>query len=556
MNVRSKLKKILEGIAQNIAAEKQTENTENLWFTVEVPRLKQHGDYATNLAMVLAKTAKIKPRDLAQTLCEKIQDEVDYIEKLEIAGPGFINFHFKNDIWYQVLKDVCVQGEFFGNEKDKSRGTINVEFVSANPTGPLHIGHGRIAAVGDAITQILKAYGYNVYSEYYINDVGTQMEILGRSVYLRYVALFDRKVDFPDQYYQGDYITHIAQKIDESHGNKFLDVPESQWLPFFTDFSQEMIMEGIKKDLEDFGVTFDNFFKESSLYDSGQVTKLLDELKKNGYLYKEEGALWFKGTEFIDDKDRVVIKTDGNYTYFASDIAYHKNKLDRGFDTLIDIFGADHHGYVPRMKSVIKALKGDENSISILLVQLVNLLRDGNPVSMSTRAGEFDTLREVMNDVGRDGTRFFYLLRHANSPLDFDLELAKKHSNENPVYYVQYAHARICSIVQNAREKKIEFKHFHEADATLLNENEELDLIKKIAQYLEVVEDAAQSLEPHRIPTYLIELVSMFHSYYNKHRVISDDPKLTHARLLLCHCIKTVVKNGLTLIGVSAPEKM
>jgi arginyl-tRNA synthetase len=459
-------------------------------------------------------------------------------------------------VWHGVLKEIDKQGDRFGSSDMGKEERVLVEFVSANPTGPLHIGHGRGAAVGDAIANILAFTGYYVEREYYINDIGNQMQNLGKAVYLRYLQLLKQKVEFPESLYKGAYIVDIAKEVILKYGKKYLDVAEDEAITFFIEFASTNILKGIEKDLESFGVRFSTWFSEKKLFDNGEVWECIEHFKKNDLAYEKDNALWFKSTEFGDEKDRVMIKEGGHTTYFASDIAYHQNKFKRGFARVIDIWGADHHGYVPRIKSVLSALGFPLNFFNVILVQMVNLLRDSKPVAMSTRAGEFVTLKEVINEVGSDAARFIFLTRRSDAQLDFDLSVAKKQSDENPVYYVQYAHARICSIISFAAEKGFSVPGFNEIDVNLLTTPEEIDLIKKLSQFPEIVSGSAQAFEPHRIPIYLLELVAQFHSYYNKHRVITEQREVSMARLYLMSCINCVLKNGLFLVGVQAPTKM
>jgi len=431
-----------------------------------------------------------------------------------------------------------------------------VEFVSANPTGPLHIGHARGAVVGDVIANILAASGYEVNREYYINDAGNQMFNLGRSVLSRYRELAGQTVAFPENGYQGDYIRDIAREILHRDGPVHLDRKEEEAIPLFTDYAAGTILEEIKEDLRDFGVVFDVYFSERELYRDNGVENLLVKLEEQGFIYREEGTRWFRTTAFGDEKDRVVVRQNGDPTYFAADIAYHRNKFDRGFHWVIDIWGADHHGYIPRMQAGIQALGLEKEALQVVLVQLVNLLRAGVPVAMSTRSGEFVTLKEVVDEVGRDAARYNFLMRRSDSHLDFDLEVAKKQSNENPVYYVQYAHARICSILRLAEERGYDRPSFGQIDGRLLALPEEMALVKTATHYPEVVEGAAKNLEPHRLTFYLNDLAALFHSYYNKCKVVSDDDRLTAARLYLVLAVRQVLRNGLGLLGVSAPEKM
>ncbi len=523
---------------------------------LEIPKNAEHGDLATNLALTMAASERKSPKEIAQIVIENIEDNDIIIKRIEIADPGFINFFLKETYWYSLLKDIEKEGNSYGQNQIGKGKRVQIEFVSANPTGPLHIGHGRGAAIGNALANLLETSGFEVEREYYINDVGKQMEILGRSVFLRSLQIKGKEVEFPSDYYQGDYIWDIAREVISLAEKDYLDLEEAEVIPLFTSLATDCILKQIKKDLVDFGVRFDYFFSEKRLFEEGKVFRLIADLSQKGYIYSNEGALWFKTTSFGDTKDRVVVRRDGVPTYFASDVAYHKYKFDRGFDMVINIWGADHHGYIPRIKAIVQALGKDSESLKILLVQLVNLLRAGKPVAMSTRSGEFTPLRDVIEEVGGDAAKYFFLMRRSDSPSDFDLELAKRKGEENPVYYVQYAHARICSILNFAKEKNLTVPKFEKAKVELLNLQEELTLIKQIALYPEVVEGSALSLESHRLPTYLNELASNFHRYYNQNRVVSSNLSLTSSRLFLVKMIGTVLRNALQLIGVSAPESM
>ncbi|MCE5264888.1 MAG: arginine--tRNA ligase [Deltaproteobacteria bacterium] len=523
---------------------------------VELTKDPGHGDYASNVAMVLAKQMKRNPREVAKILSDGIADREGVLEKVEIAGPGFLNFFIREGAWSTLLETVARQGERYGSRELGKGKRVQVEFVSANPTGPLHIGHARGAVVGDVMANILEAVGYRVFREYYINDSGNQMNNLGKSVLLRYRELLGETVAFPEGCYRGDYIRELAAELLKRDGDRHLHEREEELIRPFTDFAAGAILDGIKEDLRLFGVVFDLYFSERELYRDDGVGKLLRELQEKDFIYPEGEALWFRTTAFGDEKDRVVIRQNGEPTYFAADIAYHRNKFQRGFETVIDIWGADHHGYIPRMSAAVQALGYDKEALKVILVQLVNLLRDGKPVAMSTRSGEFVTLHEVVAEVGKDAARYNFLMRRSDSHLDFDLELAKRQSNENPVYYVQYAHARICSILRMAAERGLAMPEPGQADAGLLKLPEEIDLIKAITRFPEVVEGAASTLEPHRLTFYLNDLAAIFHSYYNKNKVLSEDGALTAARLFLVGCVLTVLKNALNLLGVSTPEKM
>ncbi|WP_136525659.1 arginine--tRNA ligase [Geomonas ferrireducens] len=525
-------------------------------ISVEKPAHAEHGDFATNVAMQMAKQERKAPRAVADVLVKKLAEASDLIESVEIAGPGFINFFIKDSAWRKVLSDIDRAGDQYGKSLVGAGKKVQVEFVSANPTGPLHIGHGRGAATGDAVASLLCAAGFNVQREYYINDAGNQMNTLGLSGLLRYKELLGEKIDFPENCYQGDYIKDIARDAIAKHGDRFLNAPQEEGVAFFAKMGGDLILKGIDQDLQDFGIRFDNWFSEQSLFDEGKVPTAIAEMQEKGHIYEQDGALWFKTTEFGDDKDRVVVRSNGVTTYFASDIAYHRDKFARGFDWVIDVWGADHHGYVPRLKSVVQGLGRKAEDLGIILVQLVSLLRDGQPVAMSTRSGEFVTLKEVVDEVGCDAARFFFLMRRSDSQLDFDLELAKRQSNDNPVYYVQYAHARIRSIFETAKERGV-VPCFDNVRLELLQTADDMSLIKKLSLYPEILEGAAVNFEPHRITYYLQDLAGEFHSFYNKSRVITpEEPELTQARLFLLHCVAITLKNALTVLGISAPERM
>jgi arginyl-tRNA synthetase len=523
---------------------------------VEYPKEERYGDYTTNIAMAIASHMGKPPRAIAETIVRFIEDAEGIIERVEVAGPGFINFFLKEAYWHYFLQEADQQGGEYGKgELGKGKRAL-VEFLSANPTGPLHIGHGRIAAFGDSLANLLEKVGYEVEREYYVNDRGTQMQLLGQSVYSRYLEESRRKVVFPPDGYQGGYIKGIAKDIKKEEGDKYLRLPDDVVINALGEKAAGIILGWIKEDLERFRVRFDRWYREKDLYDSGLVPRLLDELRGKGYLYEDQGALWFKSTLFGDEKDRVVIRGNDATTYFASDIAYHKDKYDRGYDLLIDIWGADHHGYIPRMEAVIQALGYDKSIFKVILVQLVNLLRDKKQVSMSTRTGEFTSLKDVIREVGVDACRYFFMLRRAESPLDFDLELAKKEGAENPVYYVQYVHARVSSIFKKAAERRVEMPNFENIDCALLSLPEERLLAKRVAIFPEFVEGMALALEPHRTTSYLQDLAGLFHSYYNKHRIISDDKETTKARVFLVKVIQGVVRSALGLLGIAAPAEM
>jgi arginyl-tRNA synthetase len=542
--------------AQSIAGYRDLET--ELTIELDIPKNSGHGDYATNFAFALAKRLKQKPQQIASDIIANLGDSESLLEKVEIAGPGFVNFFVNSSAWHEIIRKVLNDPQNYGRLEVKEASPVQVEFVSANPTGPLHIGHGRGAAIGDVLANLLEARGQKVEREYYINDAGNQMDTLGRSLYYRYQQELGSDIEFPDNHYRGDYMRELAREFLGQRGEAFRNASLEEALPAFTDYASKRIFEGIKDDLEVFGVRFDNWFSERQLHQKDLVRKTIDYLRERGFIYEHEGALWFKSTAFGDEKDRVVVRANGVSTYFAADLAYHRDKFERGLKTVIDIWGADHHGYVDRILAGIQAMGQRREAVRVVLVQLVNLLRGGQPVAMSTRGGEFVTLREVVDEVGKDATRFIFLTRRTDSPLDFDLEVAKARSNDNPVYYVQYAHARLCRIFEVARERGFAFdwRSAAEQNLHLLQVREELELMKLLGEYPEVLGECVRSLEPHYIPYYLHQLVSLFHSYYHDNRILSEDGQLTNARLCLALAVKEVIGNALALLGVSAPEKM
>lgn len=521
---------------------------------MEVPGNPEHGDFATNLALTMAKAEKKAPRQIAEALVAELGDS-DFLSKVEVAGPGFINFTLAPACWYEILDDIARAGVTYGRSDYGRNCRVQVEFVSANPTGPLHVGHGRGAAVGDAVASILQAAGYDVQREYYVNDAGNQVATLGLSIWNRLRELNGETVDFPEDGYQGGYIRELAADL-HTEEPEVASLVEAEAIKRCSAFGVRKVLKWIEADLTAFGITFDSWFSEQSLYDQHMVEVELGRLAEKGLSYEEDGALWLRTTAYGDDKDRVLIKSDGSPTYFASDVAYHMEKFDRGFARVIDVWGADHHGYVPRMKAVVAGLGHPPEALEVLLIQMVNLLRDGQPYTMGKRSGNFITLREVIDEVGSDACRFFFLMRRSDSQLDFDLELAKRQSNDNPVFYVQYAHARVCSINRNAAEQSVSLPQPGEANLTQLVLEEELALAKYLARYPETVISAARQCEPHRVVYYLQELASQFHSYYNKQRVLVEDAATTQARLYLVNGVRTVLANALNLLGVDAPERM
>ena len=525
-------------------------------YTVDVPKEEHHGDFTTNVALVLARSQKKPPHEIAASIVEHFDNEASFLEKMEVAGPGFINFFISQSTWLKTLKDIISFGDDYGKCSLGKGKRAQIEFVSANPTGPLHVGHGRGAAVGDALANILTAAGYEVEREYYINDAGTQMETLGRSVWVRCRELLGESISIPENHYQGEYIKELAMDFLKQSQDEGMLASEELAVPVLSQFAARAILEGIRADLEDFGVKFNQWFSEKEFVEKGVLEEVYQTLRERDLLYEEGGAAWFRSSRFGDEKDRVLVRSTGAVTYFATDIAYHWNKVKRGFDMIVDVWGADHHGYVPRLSASLEALGGFSSRLHVLLVQLVNLIRRGVPVAMSTRKAQFVTLREVIDEVGKDVARFIFLSRRCDAHLDFDLELAKQQTNENPVFYVQYAHARIASVLRLAEEQAIEFATIDDIDFSLLNEKEEMRLIKRLSAFSEEVEVAARNLEPHRITYYLGELVADFHRFYHEHRIISDRSDLTQARLALIQAVRIVIKNGLHLLGVSAPERM
>jgi arginyl-tRNA synthetase len=518
---------------------------------LEIPREKNHGDIASNISFLIAKDARKSPLEIARIILEHLEEKVrdePLIARAEVAGAGFINFFLNREAFYPVLFDIIEQGEKYGHSDAGGGEQVLVEFVSANPTGPLHVGHARNAVVGSVLANILRVCGYDVKTEYYINDVGNQVEALGESLRQRYLELSGKPGD-SDVEYKGEYLIELARELSERN-------VETSGTGFFRDYAVRRIREDIEQVLNAFGISFDNWFSEKNLHGSGNIKKAVDSLRQKGYIEDRDGAVWFKSGQFGDEKDRVIIKSDGSLTYLAADIAYHYDKLSRGFKRLINVWGADHHGYIPRLRASIEALGFSPDALDIVLIQLVKLRREGKPVSMSTRAGDFVTLREVIDEVGKDSVRFFLLMRRSDAQLDFDLELAKKQSMENPVYYVQYAHARICNLLSFAVEKGLELKDTGEVKCELLEEDEEIALIKALSFFPSVVEGSARSLEPHRLTGYLQRVASCFHNFYDRVRVVGEEEEKARSRLMLARAAQITLQNGLRLLGVSAPEKM
>ena len=556
--------------------------------TIQIDRTRDssHGDFACNIAMLLAKPARAKPRDLAEKIVAAIPSSNE-VEKVEIAGPGFINFFLKPDAITAVIPAVLKAGEAFGRSTIGNDKKVQVEFVSANPTGPLHVGHGRGAAYGAAVADLLAAAGFEVHREYYVNDAGRQMDILAASVWLRYLELCGEELPFPANGYKGDYVWDIAAKLHRENGEKFrhawpviqaslpADEPDGgdkeayidaligqtrNYLGeddyrFVFDTGLNYILADIRDDLMQFGISYEEWFSERSLTSSGAVSRAISRLRESGHTYEKNGALWFRSSDFGDEKDRVLVRDNGQSTYFASDIAYHMDKLERGFERVIDVWGADHHGYVPRVKAALTALGDNADKLDVLLVQFAILYRGGEKAQMSTRSGEFVTLRQLRKEVGSDAARFFYVMRKCEQHLDFDLDLAKSQSNDNPMYYIQYAHARVCSVFRQLEEKGMDYDQASGiASLSRLSEAHEQALVTRLSRYPELIETAALTHEPHQLAHYLRELANDFHTYYNAHQFLVDDADLRYARLALISAVRQVIANGLALLGVSAPE--
>ena len=549
-------------------------------IVLEKPRQAQHGDYACNLALQLAKQLRAKPRDIALKLVAALPDS-PYLEKAEVAGAGFINLFLKRSYKQQVINHILQAGDGYGTSGLGQKKKVQLEFVSANPTGPLHVGHGRGAAFGASLANVLSVAGFDVSREYYVNDAGRQMDILALSTWLRYLELSGVAVPFPPNAYQGGYVRDMARQVLAAHGKRYVrdaaeivagapDVatdPEAHLdaliakaktllgadYGYVHGFALNEQLADCRADLTEFGVTFDGWFPEHSLYDSGMVERAVRRLAQRGHLYVQDGAKWFRSSRFGDEKDRVVQRENGQYTYFASDIAYHLNKFERGFDLVIDVWGADHHGYIARVKGALEALGLNSTQLTVALVQFAVLYRNGQKVPMSTRAGEFVTLRELRQEAGNDAARFFYVLRKSDQHLDFDLDLAKSRSNENPVYYIQYAHARVCSVHEQWGGDPASL---WDVDPALLASEHELALLARLMEYPDVVEDAARELAPHLVAFYLRELAAEFHGYYNATRILVDEEPVKLARIALITAARQVLRNGLALLGVSAPERM
>jgi arginyl-tRNA synthetase len=550
--IRTRLKEILDSCFQEGVKCHNWPADAAGTYTLEQPKREGQGDLATNLAMVVAGRDKKNPRAVAAQLVELLEG-CPLLDKVEIAGPGFVNFFVRPQVWQSVLTEVCRQDEAFGLSQAGAGKKVLVEFVSANPTGPLSVGHGRQAVLGDAICRLLSATGHQVTREYYYNDGGRQMRVLAQSLQARYLELLGEKSQFPEDGYQGDYIVDIARELLAERGNSLKD--EEDLTPFKIK-AEQAIFADINGTLERLGIHFDNYFNEHSLYDDGLIDDVVAQLRAKGLVYDQDGAVWFKTTELGLDQDRVIIKSSGEPTYRLPDIAYHREKFKRGFDWLVNVFGSDHIATVPDVLAGVRALGYDPGKVTVVMHQFVTVMRDGKQVKMSTRKATFITIDELLAEVGADVVRFFFLMRKADSQLEFDLNLATQQSQENPVYYVQYGHARLCSMLRQAADKGVALGSMDQARLDLLVEPEEIDLLREMAAYPDLVRGAACELAPHRIIFYLQDLAGKFHSYYNKHRVFSEDVELSRARLWLVNGLRTVFRNGLVLIGVKAPETM
>ncbi|MEE4134603.1 MAG: arginine--tRNA ligase [Desulforhopalus sp.] len=549
--IRAKLKEIVDAAFQQGIAE-------GLWsaaaagrYTVELPKHEGQGDFATNIAMIIAGTDKKNPREIAGRFAEKLQAAAALIDRVEIAGPGFVNVFINQQQWQGMIPAILAAGRDFGRSTAGAGRRVMVEFVSANPTGPLSIGHGRQAILGDAIARLLTATGHQVYREYYYNDAGRQMRVLGESTRARYLELLGESAAFPEDGYQGEYIVDIARSLLLERGDSLKEQTE---VTPFKEQAEQAIFRDISATLERMGIHFDNFYNEQSLYTDGHIDSVVGELRDKGYVYEKEGAVWFRTTAFGHDQDRVIIKSSGEPTYRLPDIAYHREKFRRGFDWLVDIFGSDHIATVPDVLAGVEALGYDPGKVTVVLHQFVTLVRDGKQVKMSTRKANFITVDELLDEVGIDPVRFFFMMRKADSQLEFDLGLATRQSQDNPVFYVQYGHARLCAILRQAEEKGLAVEG--DAELELLTAAEELKLLQSLSSFPAVVENSALELAPHRIIFYLMELAGQIHSYYNKYKVIGDDRSLSHARLALVRALRIVLGNGLEMVGLTAPERM
>ncbi|MDF2716964.1 MAG: argS1 [Paenibacillus sp.] len=557
MNVIARMEALLQDtIAQAVAEAGIAERSQLPNIVLEVPKEKAHGDLSTNIAMQLSRVAKQNPRQIAERLIERLDTKKAYIAKVDIAGPGFINFFMDRSYLYGVVHEVLDADADYGRVPVGVGKKVQVEFVSANPTGSLHLGHARGAAVGDALCNVLDFAGYDVSREYYINDAGNQVDNLARSIEVRYLQALGLEAEMPEDGYYGEDIKQFAQELKNLEGDKLAALSEAERRAYFKSYGLEKELAKIKRDLARFGVAFDVWYSETSLYDTGKIAPALEQLRENGHIFEEEGATWLRTTPYGDDKDRVLIKNDGSYTYLTPDIAYHRTKYERGFDEMINIWGADHHGYIPRVKAAMAALGFDPDKLTVLIAQMVSLYQNGEKVKMSKRTGKAVTMEDLMDEVGVDAIRYFFTMRSNDSHLDFDMDLAISKSNENPVFYVQYAHARICSIFRQAEEQGVAVQPHSQVDLSALQTEAEFDLLRKMGELPAELAEAADQYAPHRLIRYVYELASQFHSYYKAERVITDRPELTQARLALLAALRIAIRNVLQLVGVSAPASM
>jgi arginyl-tRNA synthetase len=552
--MRSHLRALLTPAIEKTARGGELNIAELPPLQLEPPKQREFGDLSSNVAMLWAKSAKKNPRAIAEAILKNIDDPEGLLARQEVAGPGFLNFAFAPRFYFAQLREIAAGKQ---DKIDIGHGRkVQVEFASVNPTGPLHVGHGRVAVIGDVLARLHEATGFTVEREYYVNDAGNQMENLGLSLYARYLEQLGQPVKFPEDGYPGDYVNALAGEVKTREGDRYLRADKASAVAFFRQYGGESLLNTIRGQLGEFGIRFDAYFSETAMRERGEVSESMARLRELGLLYSQDGAEWFRSTQFGDDKDRTVIKSDGELTYFAADIAYHRNKFARKFAKLINVWGADHHGYVARLKAAMQGLGFDANALQVVLVQMVQLTRGGEPVRMGKRTGEFVALEDVLQEVGRDAARFFFLMRKSDSHLDFDLELAKKQSSENPVFYVQYAHARVASIFEQAAKTGVALGAFDSVPVERLELAEELELIRQMILFNEVLEESVRELEPHRMVFYLLELAGEFHRYYNRNRVVSDDVDLSRARLLLLANIQKTIRRGLEILGVDAPMKM
>ncbi|TYP69442.1 arginine--tRNA ligase [Paenibacillus methanolicus] len=547
---------VREAIADAVVAAGLASREELPVFAIEVPKEKAHGDLATNAAMQLTKIAKKNPRQIAEAIVANLDAAKASIQSAEIAGPGFINFRLDRSYLHPVIADVLGQGDGYGRVSAGGGQRVQVEFVSANPTGSLHLGHARGAAVGDALCNVLDFAGYDVTREYYINDAGNQVANLALSIEARYKQALGQDAEMPADGYHGEDIVGFAKELAEQEGDRLLSLPQDERYAFFRQYGLERELDKIKRDLGRFRVGFDSWYSETSLYETNQVVQALEALRERGQVFEEGGATWLNTMAYGDDKNRVLVKNDGSYTYLTPDVAYHRDKYGRGYDRMINIWGADHHGYIPRMKAAMEALGNDSKKLVVLIAQMVSLFQNGEKVKMSKRTGKAVTMEDLMDEVGVDAIRYFFTMRSMDSHLDFDMDLAISTSNENPVFYVQYAHARICSVFRQAEEQGVALANLAEVDLAKLSTEHEYDLLRKMGELPQEIAEAAEQYAPHRLVRYVYELAALFHSYYRAERVITEDAAQTQARLALLSAVRTVLANVLRLIGVSAPERM